>query len=117
MRRIMLSLVAFGGLGSAAFAQTVDLPTGVHPPTGPAWPTPKAANAKTAKPMLQEMDLGRMDGGPIVTVPGTVAQGTMLPNEVRPTPIPDRPGYGQAVVNGHRAIIDMNTHTVFQYSK
>ncbi|MBV8441900.1 MAG: hypothetical protein JO312_15290 [Hyphomicrobiales bacterium] len=32
-----------------------------------------------------------------------------------PTPIPDRPGYGVAVVNGRRAIIDLSTNRIFQY--
>ena len=48
---------------------------------------------------------------------GTVTRGTQLPHDVSPTPIPGRPGYGAAIVNGHRAIVDLNTNTVFQYSR
>ena len=47
---------------------------------------------------------------PRITVSGDPVQGQMLPNDVTPTPIPDRPGYGRVVINGRRAIIDLNTN-------
>jgi hypothetical protein len=42
--------------------------------------------------------------------------GQTLPEGVKPSPIPDRPGYGRAMVNGHRAIIDMNSNRIVQFS-
>ena len=62
-------------------------------------------------------DYGPLDGGPVVRVPGTVSQGTQLPNDVSPTPIQGRPGYGAAIVNGHRAIVDLNSNSAVHYSQ
>jgi hypothetical protein len=28
--------------------------------------------------------------------------------------MPDRPGYGKAVVNGHRVIVDLNSNRIYQ---
>jgi hypothetical protein len=39
-----------------------------------------------------------------------------LPNDVTPTPIQDRPGYGWVVINGRRAIVDLNTNRIYQIS-
>lgn len=111
MRKILLSLVALFGMGTAGFAQ--DTLRGVYQPTGPTWPTA----AKPAKQRLEAPNYGPLDGGPVVTVPGRVSQGTQLPNDVSPTPIPDRPGYGAAIVNGHRAIVDLNSNSVIRYSQ
>jgi hypothetical protein len=118
MRKILISLVALFGMGTAGFAQ--DTLRGVYQPPGPAWPTAPGAgkSRKASKPMLEASpNYGPVDGSPIVTVPGTVSQGTQLPNNVSPTPIPGRPGYGTAIVNGHRAIVDLNSNSVFQYSQ
>jgi hypothetical protein len=113
MRKIVLSLVALFGMGTAGFAQ------GVYAPPGPAWPTAPGSgkSCKASKPTLEAPNYGPLDGGPAVTVNGTVSQGTQLPNDVSPTPIPDRPGYGAAIVNGHRAIVDLNSNSVVQYSQ
>ena len=55
-------------------------------------------------------------GAPRITVPGDPVQGQTLPNDVTPTPIPDRPGYGRVVINGRRAIVDLNTNRIYQIS-
>jgi len=116
MRKILLSLVALFGMGTAGFAQ--DTLRGVYPPPGPAWPGAPGSgkSGKASKPTLEAPN-GPVDGGPAVTVSGTVGQGTQLPSDVSPTPIPGRPGYGTAIVNGHRAIVDLNSNSVYQYSQ
>ena len=55
-------------------------------------------------------------GAPRITVPGDPVQGQTLPNDVTPTPIQDRPGYGWVVINGRRAIVDLNTNRIYQIS-
>jgi hypothetical protein len=114
MRKIVISLLALFGTGTAGFAQ--DTLRGVYQPPGTAPPT-AAGSGKTGKPTLQAPNYGPLDGGPIVAVPGKVSQGTQLPNDVSPTPIPGRPGYGAAIVNGHRAIVDLTNNSVYQYSQ
>ena len=57
-----------------------------------------------------------LGGAPRITVPGDPVQGQTLPNDVTPTPIPDRPGYGRVVINGRRAIVDLNTNRIYQIS-
>jgi hypothetical protein len=49
-------------------------------------------------------------------VPGDPVQGQILPDDVNPTPIPGRPGYGTVVVNGRRAIVDLVNNRIFQIS-
>jgi hypothetical protein len=117
MRKILLSLVAIFGMGTAGFAQ--ETLRGIYAPPGPAWPTAPGAgkSGKASKPTLETPNYGPVDGGPAVTISGTVGQGTQLPSDVSPTPIPGRPGYGAAIVNGHRAIVDLNSNSVIQYSQ
>jgi hypothetical protein len=38
----------------------------------------------------------------------------LLPTDITPRPIADRPGYGAVTVNGRRVIVDLNTNRVFQ---
>ncbi len=113
MQKIVLSLMALFATGTAGFAQ--DTLRGVNQPPGSAWPT--APGPGKPKPTLEAPNYGPLDGGPVVTVPGHVSQGTQLPNDVSATPIPGRPGYGAAIVNGRRAIVDLNTNSVYQYSQ
>lgn len=117
MHKILLSLVALFGMGTAGFAQ--DTLRGVYAPPGLTSPTAPGGgkSGKANKPTFGAPNYGPIDGGPVVTVPGAVSQGTQLPNDVSPTPIPDRPGYGAAIVNGHRAIVDLSTNSVYQYSQ
>jgi len=79
MRKILLSLVALFGMGTAGFAQ--DTLQGVYSPTGPAWPTGKSGNA--SKPTLAAPNYGPVDAAPAVTVPGTGSQGTQPPNDAK----------------------------------
>jgi hypothetical protein len=50
--------------------------------------------------------------GPVVTIPGRVGRGDVLPQNVEPAPIPGRPGYGSVMVNGRRATVDQNNRIV-----
>jgi hypothetical protein len=80
MRKILLSLVALFGMGTAGFAQ--DTLGGVYDPPGSSWPTAPGAgkSGNASKPTLAAPNYGPVDGGPAVTVPGTVGQGTQPPN-------------------------------------
>jgi hypothetical protein len=66
MRKILLSLVALYGMGTAGFAQDTG---GVYPPPGPAWPTAPGAgkSGNASKPTLAAPNYGPVDGGPTVT--------------------------------------------------
>lgn len=115
MRKAILFLAAALAAGTSALAQDSGQLRGVFPPIQ-AWPTTpgKTGAGKGLRPTLTNPDTGPQDGGPIVTVPGNVARGTVLPGDVHPAPIAGRPGFGAAVVNGQRVIVDMNSNTVFQ---
>ena len=80
MRKILLSLLALFGMGTAGFAQ--DTLRGVYPPPGPAWPSAPSAgkSGNASKPTLEAPNYGPLDGSPAVTVPGAVRQGTQPPN-------------------------------------
>ena len=82
MRKIVLSVVALVGIGTAEAQDTL---RGVYQPPGLASPiAPGAAKSgKASKPTLESPNYGPLDGGPVVRVPGTVSQGTQLPNDVR----------------------------------
>jgi hypothetical protein len=74
MRKILLSLVALFGMGTAGFAQ--DTLRGVYQPPGSAWPTAPGAgkSGKASKPTLEAPNYGPVggpvDAPPAVTVPG-----------------------------------------------
>ena len=53
---------------------------------------------------------------PNVTVPGKADTVQTLPEGVQPTPMPDRPGYGRAIVNNRPAIIDLNDNRIVQFA-
>ena len=121
MRRFVLSLVVLLEMGPAGTAQ--DQLRGVYgpPPSttgnlggvyGP--PQAPAALPSSLPSTVSTPDYGAAGGGPAVSVPDAPQQGELLPAGVNLAPIPGRPGYGAAVVNGHRAIIDQNTHRIFQ---
>ncbi len=120
---LALWLVLLLAAGSAAHAQ--DQLRGVYgPPSsgvgklGGVYASPQTA-APAPLPSLPSTvtapDYGDAGAVPNVTVPGDAEQGQALPNGVTPAPIPGRPGYGQALVNGRRAIIDLNTNRIFQF--
>ena len=50
-----------------------------------------------------------------VFVPGQATPGQALPSNVLLTPVPGKPGYGYAVINGHRAIVDERTNRIVRY--
>lgn len=107
MRALVLSCVALLGAGSLGYAQ--DQLRGVY---GPPGLTPSAKSS--GKSTLSAPDYGAIGSGPRVTVSGEPTQGQTLPSDVSPTPIPDRPGYGKAIVNGRRAIIDLSNNRIVQ---
>ena len=107
MRPLVLSFVTLLGMGSLGYAQDQTL-RGVYGP--PGLPSAKSSGKST----LSTPDYGAVGAGPRVTIVGDPTQGQALPNGVNPTPIPDRPGYGRAIVNGKRAIIDLNNNRIVQ---
>ena len=74
------------------------------------------ASGKSSGGLSSSLGNVPIGGAPRITVPGDPVQGQTLPNDVTPTPIPDRPGYGRVVINGRRAIIDLNTNRIYQIS-
>ena len=74
--------------------------------------TPPAG--KSGKPASSALDTGAIGNGPRVTIVGRAAEGQTLPSNVTPAPISDRPGYGTAIVNGHRSIIDLSNNRIVQ---
>ena len=83
---------------------------GVYAP--PGWAPPAAA--KSGKPASSALDSGAIGNGPRVTIVGGAAEGNTLPSNVTPAPMSDRPGYGTAIVNGHRSIIDLTNNRIIQ---
>ncbi len=112
MREIILSVAVLFGLGSFGYAQNQPQTLkGVYAPPGlPALGAPSKSSGLTT---LSNAPVG---GPPRVTVPGDPVQGQTLPDDVNPTPIPDRPGYGTVVVNGRRAIVNLANNRIFQIS-
>jgi hypothetical protein len=107
MRALILSCVVLFGTGFLAHAQDQTL-RGVFGPSG------AAPAAKSGKSTLSAPDFGAIGSGPRVTIFGSATRGQTIPSNVNPAPIPDRPGYGKAIVNGHRVIIDMNSNRIIQ---
>jgi hypothetical protein len=108
MRMLFLFCVALVATGSFAHAQDQGL-RGVYAPPGLA-PSPGKSGKATAAP-----DYGGPIGvGPRVTIVGKAVEGQTLPGNVSALPIADRPGYGTAIVNGHRSIIDLNNNRIVQ---
>jgi hypothetical protein len=125
MRRFVLSLVVLLGMGPAGHAQeqlrgVYGPPSGVPGALGGVYGSPPAAPAlpsslpNSLPSTVSAPDYGAEGSGPAVSVAGTPQQGEELPAGVKLAPILGRPGYGAAVVNGHRAIVDLNTHRIFQ---
>jgi hypothetical protein len=107
MRTLFLFCVVL--MGTASFAYAQDQLRGVYGPPGAAPPPSKSGKA-TAAP-----DYGFAIGtGPRVTIVGGAYEGQTVPSSVSPTPISDRPGYGTAIVNGHRSIINLNNNRIVQ---
>ena len=111
MRAIVLSIAVLCGLGSIGYAQ--NQLKGVY---GPPGSSALGASGKSSGGLSSALGNVPIRGAPRITVSGDPVQGQMLPNDVTPTPIPDRPGYGRVVINGRRAIIDLNTNRIYQIS-
>lgn len=109
MRPLVLFCVALLGMESLAYAQDQTL-RGVYAPPGMGM-TPSAPSGAST---FAAPELGAIGVGPRVTISGEAIRGQRLPGDVSPAPIEDRPGYGRAIVNGRRAIIDLNTHRIVQ---
>ena len=123
MRRFVLSLVILVGAGFAGYAQKEPATLqGVFgaPLSAPGnlrgvYGSPQSAPAAPLSSTLSAPD-NAPERGPTVSVPGSAAVGQSLPEGVNPSPIPGRPGYGRAEVNGRPAIIDMGDNRIVQYS-
>ncbi len=123
MRQLVLLLVVLLEAGSAGYAQNDrGALQGVYGPPESApgelngvFTAPRSTPAARLPTIPTGPDYGTAERGPAVSVPGRVTQGQVLPDNVIPTPIPDRPGYGRVVVNGRPAIVDLSTHRVVQY--
>jgi hypothetical protein len=107
MRAPFLFCVALLAMGSSGYAQ--DQLKGVYDP--PGWAPPAS---KSGKPASSALDSGAIGNGPRVTIVGGAAEGNTLPSGVTPAPMSDRPGYGTAIVNGHRSIIDLSNNRIVQ---
>jgi hypothetical protein len=110
MRALVLLCVALFGSGSLGYAQ--DQPGALRGVYAPPGLTPSVGSRKST---LSAPDNGAIGNGPRVTVyGGEPTRGQTLPNDVNPAPISDRPGYGTAIVNGRRTIIDMSNNRIVQ---
>jgi len=123
MRRFVFSFVILIGAGIAGYAQN-DSGTlkGVYGPPESApgklrgvYGPPQSAPLTSLPSTITAPDYST-ERGPDVSLPGSAEPGQSLPEGVSPSPIPGRPGYGRAVVNGRPAIIDMNDNRIVQYS-
>jgi hypothetical protein len=126
MRAVVLSIVVLSALGCSSYAQNQPQTLkGVYAPPGTSGlgsglgssglGSSGLGSGKSSS-TLSAPDLGPIGVGPRVIVPGQPGQGDTLPQDVTPTPIPDRPGYGAVVVNGRRAIVNLNTNRIVQIS-
>jgi hypothetical protein len=109
MRALVLLCVALFGSGSLGYAQ--DQPGALRGVFAPPGLTPSVGSRKST---LSAPGNGAIGNGPRVTVYGEPTRGQTLPNDVNPAPISDRPGYGTAIVNGRRTIIDMSNNRIVQ---
>jgi hypothetical protein len=104
-----MSFVALMGTASLGFAQDQTL-RGVFGPPGATAP----AARKSGAPAAGSLSSSPLGVGPRVTIVGKAVEGQTLPGNVTPLPMSDRPGYGTAIVNGHRSIIDLSNNRIVQ---
>jgi Protein of unknown function (DUF1236) len=124
MRRFVLSLVILVEAGFAGYAQNDSgALQGVYaPPTSApgklrgAYTPLQSVPAPAPLPSTVTAPDYSAQRGPNVSLPGSADPGQSLPESVKPSPIPGRPGYGRAMVNGRPAIIDMGDNRIVQYS-
>ena len=108
MRALVLFCVALLAMGSSGYAQ--DQLRGVYAPPGCGASVPQSPASRAAS----ALDSGAIGNGPRVTIVGRATEGQTLPSNVSPAPMSDRPGYGTAIVNGHRSIIDLSNNRIVQ---
>ena len=107
MRTLFLFCVALVATGSLATLRTGL--RGVYAPPGWSPPPSKSGRATAA------LDLGGAIGnGPRVTIAARRLKARRSRATSALAPISDRPGYGTAIVNGHRSIIDLNNNRIVQ---
>jgi hypothetical protein len=112
MRPLYVSLVAsMLAVPSAGYAQ--DDPTANRGVFAPG----QRAAARPGQPIftLPGRAPVAIPAQPAVAVPGPASPGQFLPSIIIPTPIPGQPGFGSAMVNGRRAIIEQGTNRIVQY--
>jgi hypothetical protein len=110
MRALVFPCLAMLTTATVGFAQ--DQPGALRGVYGP--PGSTAPAAKSGKSTFSSPDNGAIGNGPRITISQDPSRGQMLPSDVRPAPISDRPGYGTAIVNGRRAIVDLNSNRIVQ---
>jgi hypothetical protein len=112
MRQFVSSLFILILAGSAGYAQNLE---GVYSP--PVSSTGHLRGIFGAPQSAPAAAYGAPGPVPSVRLPGSGdVVGQVLPEGVKPSPMPDRPGYGRATVNGHSAIVDMGSNRIVQYS-
>jgi hypothetical protein len=109
MRALALFFVILMGTASLSFAQDQTL-RGVFAPPGAASP----AAPKSGVPTAGALSASPLGVGPRVTIGGRAVEGQTLPGNVNPLPMSDRPGYGTAIVNGKRSIVDLSNNRIVQ---
>ena len=129
MRRFVLSLIVLWAAASEkSTAQDLgspDSPTGglqgVYAPPesapGQLRGVYRPSRALAATPLSTRLSASAnssLDNVPSVSIP-VDSDGQSLPQSVQASPMPDRPGYGRARVNGHLAIIDLNGNRIVQF--
>ena len=107
MRTLFLFCVAL--VATVSFAHAQEGLRGVYAPPGWSPPPSKSGKATAAPTYGQAIGVG-----PRVTIVGKAVEGQTLPGNVSPLPIADRPGYGTAIVNGHRSIVDLSNNRIIQ---
>ena len=114
MRQLVFLFLTVLAAESAALAQNELGPTqGVHAP-----PQSSTGNLRGVfAPPQSAFPTRPVYGTPVPSLSLPSAQvGDLLPEGVNASPMPDRPGYGRATINGRPAIIDMGSNRIVQYS-
>jgi hypothetical protein len=137
MRQLLASVVIALATASAGFAQENGGLKGVYGP-GQSAPSPSASSSSGSV----QGNFGGLKGiygpgqsapppsppaasasapsygtavPPAISFPGSAAPGQALPLGVNPTPLPDQPGFGSVIVNGHHAIVERGTNRIYRF--
>lgn len=82
---------------------------GIYGPPQPSLPAPLSST-------LAGPSSSNSGSIPAISLPGKAAEGQTLPEGAQAAPMPDRPGYGRAMVNDRPAIINLNDNRIVQFS-